>query len=84
YCYIDEAVILPGAIINRNCTVKKAIIDRHVILPEGIEIGVDHKKDKANGFRVTEKGVVLVTRDMIAKYLAEKVTKDAIVEASLG
>ncbi len=84
YCYIDEAVILPGAIINRNCTVKKAIIDRHVILPEGIEIGVDHKKDKANGFRVTEKGVVLVTRDMIAKYLAEKVTKDAIVEASIG
>ena len=31
-----------------------------------MEIGIDHEADKANGFRVTEKGVVLVTRDMIA------------------
>ena len=69
YCTIEEAVILPGAIVGANATIKKAIIDRNCTIPEGLEIGVDHKVDKANGFRVTEKGVVLVTRDMINAYL---------------
>jgi len=65
FCDIDEAVILPGAIINRGSKIKKAIIDRTCIVPEGMEIGINHDDDRANGFRVTDKGVVLVTRDML-------------------
>ncbi len=71
YCEIYEAVILPGVIVNRGCKIKKAIIDRSCFIPEGMEIGIDHDNDRANGFRVTDKGVVLVTRDMLA-VLAEK------------
>ena len=66
YCTIEESVILPGVIIGRGCQIKKAIIDRSCVIPDGLEIGVDHDHDQANGFRVTEKGVVLVTRDMLA------------------
>jgi glucose-1-phosphate adenylyltransferase len=66
YCNIEESVILPGAIIGRNCQIKKAIIDRSCVIPDGLEIGVNRDRDHANGFRVTEKGVVLVTRDMLA------------------
>lgn len=65
YCLIDEAVILPDAIIGRGCKVRKAIIDRGTNVPAGLDIGIDHDADRANGFRVTDKGVVLVTRDMI-------------------
>ena len=57
---------MPGAIIGRGCQIKKAIIDRSCVIPDGLEIGVNHDNDQANGFRVTEKGVVLVTRDMLA------------------
>ena len=71
FCDIDESVILPGAIINRGCKIKKAIIDRSVEIPEGFEIGIDHDKDRENGFRVTENGVVLITRNML-NALAEK------------
>ncbi len=71
FCEINEAVILPGATIGRNCKVLKAIIDRSVHIPEGLDIGVDHEQDKANGFRVTGKGVVLVTREMIDAYNAK-------------
>lgn len=71
YCYINEAVILPGAIIGRGCKINKAIIDRSCVVPPRLEVGVDHDQDRANGFRVTNKGVVLVTRDMLAA-LAEK------------
>jgi glucose-1-phosphate adenylyltransferase len=31
-----------------------------------MQIGVNHEQDRDNGFRVTEKGVVLVTRGMLA------------------
>ncbi|MBU2870685.1 glucose-1-phosphate adenylyltransferase [Colwellia sp. E2M01] len=65
YCDIDESVILPDAVVGRSCQIKKTIIDRGCIIPEGMTIGIDHEQDRANGFRVTAKGVVLVTSAMI-------------------
>ena len=59
YCQINESVILPSVIINRACNINKAIIDRSCIIPEGMEIGINHVDDRANGFRVTEKGQFL-------------------------
>jgi len=65
YCQISDSVILPSVIINRGCKINKAIIDRSCVIPEGMEIGLDHSVDRANGFRVTEKGLVLVTLGML-------------------
>ena len=65
YCEIEGAVVLPGVQIGRNCRIKNAIIDRSCIIPEGMTIGYDHQQDKQNGFRVSNKGIVLVTRDML-------------------
>jgi len=66
FCEIKDSVILPGAIVGRHCKINKAIIDRGCVVPDSLEIGINHDADRANGFRVTDKGVVLVTRDMIA------------------
>ncbi|MDG1752307.1 MAG: glucose-1-phosphate adenylyltransferase, partial [Thalassotalea sp.] len=65
FCHIEESVILPNVNIGRNCKVMKAIVDSGCDIPEGMEIGVNHGKDRENGFRVTDKGVVLVTRTML-------------------
>ncbi len=62
---VVDSVILPNVTIAKNCKIKKAIIDRGCQIPEGMEIGLDHDIDRKNGFRVTEKGVVLVTRTML-------------------
>ena len=32
--------------IGKNCTLKDCIIDRHCIIPDGMEIGVDKALDK--------------------------------------
>ena len=68
-CYSDiqDSIVLPDVVIGRHCIVRKAIIDRNCVLPEGTHIGVDHDQDRANGFRVTDKGVVLVTRGMLGQ-----------------
>ncbi len=64
---IEETVILPESEIGRNCKIKRAIIDRGCKVPPGTEIGFDPEQDKANGFRITSKGVALVTRKMLGQ-----------------
>lgn len=63
---VSEAVILPYCNIGRGARLSKVIIDSGVRIPEGMVIGEDPVLD-AQRFRVSEKGVVLVTRDMMAK-----------------
>ena len=67
YSVIEDSVVLPEVDIGRNCTIRKAIIDRGCQIPAGTEIGVDAEQDRARGFRVTEKGVVLVTAEMLGQ-----------------
>ena len=66
YSQVREAVILPYCNIGRGARLSKVIIDSGVRIPEGLVIGEDPELD-ARRFRVSDKGVVLVTRDMMAK-----------------
>ena len=62
--YIDHAVILPHVHVGAGCTIRRAILDEGCELPPGTQIGVDAAADRQRFF-VTEKGVVLVTPDML-------------------
>ncbi len=68
YCDIEGSVILPKVTVNRNVVLKNVVVDRGCIIPEGMQIGVDLKLD-AKRFYVSEKGVVLVTPDMLGQDL---------------
>lgn len=68
YCNISGSVVLPKSTINRNVVLKNVVIDRGCIIPEGMEIGVDPALD-AKRFYVSEKGIVLVTPDMLGQDL---------------
>lgn len=70
--YIDESVILPGVQIGKNCKIKRAVIDRSVEIPDGLRIGYDAEEDRTNGFRITEKGIVLVTRPMVTAWMEKQ------------
>ena len=65
YAEVTDSVILPEVEIGRNARINRAIIDRGCTIDEGDTIGIDHDADRRRGFRVTEKGVVLVTPDML-------------------
>ncbi|MFT4925122.1 MAG: glucose-1-phosphate adenylyltransferase [Phenylobacterium sp.] len=67
YSQIEESVLLPAVVVGSHCTIRKAIIDRGCHIADGTVIGVDHEEDKRRGFRVTEKGVVLVTPSMLGQ-----------------
>jgi glucose-1-phosphate adenylyltransferase len=61
---IDRSVILPHVKIGAGSIVRRAIIDEGCELPPGSRIGVDPVADRER-FHVTEKGVVLVTPDLL-------------------
>jgi glucose-1-phosphate adenylyltransferase len=64
YSMLDEAVVLPYCTIGRKARLKKVVIDRGVVIPEGLVVGEDPELD-AKRFRRTDKGVCLITQPMI-------------------
>jgi glucose-1-phosphate adenylyltransferase len=65
FCEIEKSILLPHVVVGRHSRVRRAIIDRDVVLPEHTEIGFDAEQDRKNGFVVTESGIVVVDREMM-------------------
>ncbi|MDX8397975.1 MAG: glucose-1-phosphate adenylyltransferase [Mariprofundaceae bacterium] len=66
YSQVDESVVLPDVEIRRNCRIKKCVIDKGTIIPEGTIIG-ENAEDDAKRFEISENGVVLVTAEMMGQ-----------------
>jgi len=69
FANIEDSMLLPNVQVGRNCVVKKCIIDKNSVLPEGTVIGLDPEQDRKR-FRVTASGITLVTKEMLGQ--AEK------------
>lgn len=63
---VEDAVILPNVDIGRHAKIRRAVIDKNCKIPPGMEIGYDLDADRRR-FRVTEKGIVLVTPEMLGQ-----------------
>jgi glucose-1-phosphate adenylyltransferase len=66
YSRVHEAVIMPYVEIGRNVQLSKVVVDRGVVIPEGLVVGEDPVED-ARRFRRTEEGVCLITQSMLDK-----------------
>ncbi|MBL4928062.1 glucose-1-phosphate adenylyltransferase [Fuscibacter oryzae] len=64
YSSLEYVVALPYVRVNRKAELRNCVIDRGVIIPEGLVIGHDPEED-SKWFRRSEGGVVLITQDMI-------------------
>ncbi|HKN62473.1 MAG TPA: glucose-1-phosphate adenylyltransferase [Candidatus Acidoferrales bacterium] len=61
YSDVEDSIIFNHVNIGRRCRIRRAIIDRHVNLPEGTVIGYDLEADRAR-YSVSDGGVVVVVR----------------------
>jgi glucose-1-phosphate adenylyltransferase len=55
---------MPNVRVGRNCRISRAILDEGCEIPDGMCIGQDPEADRLR-FHITERGVVLVTPDML-------------------
>jgi glucose-1-phosphate adenylyltransferase len=63
---VERSVILPDVRIGPDCQIRNAIVDAGCEIAAGSRIGFD-RADDAKKFLVTDKGVVLVTPDMLGQ-----------------
>ena len=66
---MEGAVVMPYVEVGRNARLKNVVIDRGVVIPDGLVVGEDPAHDAAR-FRRTDNGVVLITKPMIEKLSA--------------
>jgi glucose-1-phosphate adenylyltransferase len=57
--YVEGSVLLPGVRIERGAVVRNAIIDKNVVVPAGVKIGVDLDADRQH-YTVSQTGIVAI------------------------
>lgn len=57
--YVEGSVLMPGVRIGRNAVVRRAILDKNVIIPENAQIGVDLEHDRSK-YTVSPGGIVVI------------------------
>lgn len=70
---VEDSVILPEVDIGENAIIRRAVIDKRCRIRAGMRIGVDPEEDRKNKFYISEKGIVLVTPEMLDQKAHHKV-----------
>jgi glucose-1-phosphate adenylyltransferase len=63
---IQDSMVLPDVRIGRNVRLRRVIVDKLCVLPDGFEAGFDREADAAR-FHVTQQGVVLIAPEMLGQ-----------------
>jgi glucose-1-phosphate adenylyltransferase len=64
YSYVTDSILMDRCNIGRHSRIRRTIIDKNVVIPEGVEIGFDLAADKKR-FTVSETGIVVVPKNYI-------------------
>ena len=64
HAVVEGSVLLPGVQVGRHARVRRAVVDRDCMIPDGMVIGEDSAADAAR-FECTSSGITLVTREML-------------------
>jgi glucose-1-phosphate adenylyltransferase len=62
FAHVQDAILFDGVDVGRHAKVRRAIIDKGVSIPEGMQIGDDYEADRARGFSVTPSGLVTIAK----------------------
>jgi glucose-1-phosphate adenylyltransferase len=62
FCHIEQCILMPGVRVGRHAKIRRAIIDRDVLIPRGALIGYNPDEDRRR-HTVTDSGIAVVTTD---------------------
>jgi glucose-1-phosphate adenylyltransferase len=57
---VTDSIVFDRVQIGPNAIIRKAILDKEVVVDEGATVGVDPEADRARGFTVTDSGITIV------------------------
>lgn len=62
YSLVEDSILFENVTIGRHARIRRTIIDKNVVIPDGAEIGYDLEADLDKGYTVTPSGIVVVPR----------------------
>lgn len=62
YSLVEDSIFFENVNVGRHVKIRRTIIDKGVVIPDGSVIGYNHDDDRRNGYTVTESGIVVVPR----------------------
>ncbi|MGE3806170.1 MAG: glucose-1-phosphate adenylyltransferase [Gemmataceae bacterium] len=62
YALIEDSILFDNVDVGRHARIRRAIIDKDVIVPPHTTIGYDLDHDRQRGFFVTDQGVVVIAK----------------------
>jgi glucose-1-phosphate adenylyltransferase len=62
FALVEDSILLDDVDVGRGAVVRKAIVDKGVVIPEGFQLGVDLERDRKR-FVVSENGVVVLGKN---------------------
>lgn len=60
YSLVEDSILFENVTIGQNVKIKRAIIDKNVVIKAGSTIGYDLDADRSKGYTITESGIVVV------------------------
>jgi glucose-1-phosphate adenylyltransferase len=60
---VSDSVLMDNVDVGRHAVIRRAILDKNVVVPEGARIGMDPDEDRSRGFVVTPSGITVVGKD---------------------
>jgi glucose-1-phosphate adenylyltransferase len=58
---VRDSILLENVDIGRHCRIRRAIIDKDVVIPPETEIGYHHEEDRKR-YHVTQSGIVVIAK----------------------
>lgn len=65
YATVEDSILFSNVKVGRRARLRRCIVDRHVEIPEGIQIGFDREADRKRGFVISDNGVVVISKGTI-------------------
>ena len=62
---ITDSVLLDSVQIGRDSTIRRAILDKDVVVTDGASVGASKERDLARGFTVTDSGITVVPKGLL-------------------
>jgi len=59
---VEDSILFENVNVGRHVKIKRAIIDKDIVIPDHTVIGYDHEDDLKNGYTITESGIVVVSK----------------------
>jgi glucose-1-phosphate adenylyltransferase len=62
---VTDSVLMDNVSIGKDSTIRRAILDKDVVVADGAAVGVDRNRDIARGFVVTDSGITVVPKGVV-------------------